>query len=151
MRRGQGTLVVGTFLFVVLAMFIIGVYAKLIASIMSVNDALKNEYTRESLKLRERLEVKVLSHSLQGSSLNVSLEIASNSSISTMIKYVLLACYTSTGSVMTVSEPLEECSVTLSPGEIRVCNITYTFPTECGYVTITLVTALGNSYSVRVG
>ena len=153
--RGQGTLVLGAILFVVLLFVLLGVYIKLMNSVTSIGNALREMQLRESLRSREALSVDIEKASMAspegvGTRIDVLLKITNLGSITTRIEYVVLACYTGSGRVKVVaSESI--CRMALAPGESRLCHIIYSFGMGCRYATITLVTALGNSYTVRVG
>lgn len=153
--RGQGTLVLGAILFVVLLFVLLGVYIKLMNSVTSIGSALREMQLRESLRSREAISVDIEEASMVsprgiGTRIDVLLRITNLGSITTRIEYVVLACYTGSGRVKAIASE-SMCRMALAPGESRRCHIVYSFDTGCKYVTITLVTALGNSYTVRVG
>ncbi len=154
MRRAQGTLVLGAILFVIILFILIGIYIRLLDSITDVGRALRDMYLRESLRARENIDVDlvgaILIISTRYTRFTALLDLINTGSISTRIQYTILACYTGSGiakAILTASE----CTFALSPGEARTCTISYRFSTGCSYVTVTFVTALGNSYTVRIG
>ena len=153
--RGQSTIVLGAILFVVLLFVLLSVYVKLMNSVTSIGNALREMQLRESLRSREALSVDIEKAGMVlprgiGTRINVLLKITNLGSITTRIEYVVLACYTSSGRVKAIASE-SMCRMALAPGESRRCHIVFSFGTGCKYVTITLVTALGNSYTVRVG
>ncbi len=154
MRRAQGTLVLGALLFIVLLFVLVGIYIKLLDSLADVGNAIKRMCLRESLRSRENIVVVLKASTLRNTSsstkLNAVLLVTNTGSISTRIQYTILACYTSSGIAKAVLMT-SECAFTLAPGESRTCNINYRFPMGCGYATVTLVTAFGKSYTVRIG
>jgi len=153
--RGQGTLVLGAILFMVLLFVLLGIYVKLMNSVTSIGNALREMQLRESLRSREDLGVDVEKAGMVslrgvGTLMYVRLKITNLGSITTRVEYAVLACYTGSGKVKAIASE-SMCRMALAPGESRMCSILYSFATSCKYATITLVTALGNSYTVRVG
>ena len=151
--KGQGTIIIGAVVFIIILAIALALYIDMMNSLSEIGSALNQRNMMEELKSKELLNINTIVQKLKGKQLHAVMNISNIGSVTTKIKYVLLACFTESGYVKYVADIYIDkysCNYALSPGENRICSISHKFSAGCSYATITIVTAYGNSYTMVI-